>query len=79
MTYSSLCYRQVHDFVQSSAKLFEMIEIIRFKKILLVQFYEAYICQVMIFRLYTVYDKHEMIKIGNQTREKSEVLSLVLE
>ena len=24
----------------------------------------------MIFRHYTVYNKHEMIKIGNQTREK---------
>ena len=28
-----------------------------------------YICQVRIFRLYTVY-KHEMIKIGNKIREK---------
>ena len=32
----------------------------------------------MIFRLYALYDKHEMINTGNQTREKSQVLSLVL-
>ena len=29
--------------------------------------------------LYTVYNKHKMIKISNQTREKSQVLSKVLE
>ena len=40
-------------------------------------FYE--ISQVMIFRLYIVYNKHEMIKIGNKTSEKSQVLSQVLE
>ena len=34
------------------------------------QFYKINICQIMIFRLYAVYNKHEMIKIGNQTREK---------
>ena len=28
----------------------------------------------MIFRLYAVYDKKEMIKIGKQTRENSQVL-----
>ena len=39
------------------------------------QFYEITICQVMIYRLYTVYNKHDMIKISNQTREKSQVLS----
>ena len=33
----------------------------------------------MIFRLYTANNKHESIKIGNQTREKSQVLSQVLE
>ena len=32
----------------------------------------------MIFRFYTVYNKHEMIKIGNQTGEESQVLSQVL-
>ena len=32
----------------------------------------------MIFRLYTVYNKHEIIKIGNQTIEKYQVLSQVL-
>ena len=33
----------------------------------------------MIFRLYAVYNKHETLKIGNQTREKYQVLSQVLE
>ena len=32
------------------------------------QFYQINFCQVVIFRLYTVYNKHEMIKIGSQTR-----------
>ena len=43
------------------------------------QFYEINFCQVMIFRLYTDYNKHKMIKIGNQIRDKSKVLSQVLE
>ena len=43
------------------------------------QFQEKNISQVMIFRLYTVYNKHEMMKIGNQIREKSQALSQVLE
>ena len=38
------------------------------------QFYETNICQVMIFSLHTVYKKHEMMEIGNQIREKSQVL-----
>ena len=43
------------------------------------QFYEVNICEIMIFRLYTIYNKNEMIKIGNQSRENSQVLSQVLE
>ena len=38
------------------------------------QFYEINIRQVMIFSHYTVYNKHKMIKIGKQSREKSQVL-----
>ena len=34
------------------------------------QFYDINIFQAMIFRFYTVYIKHEVIKIGNQTQEK---------
>ena len=41
------------------------------------QFYEISVYQVMIFRLYTVCNKHEMIQIGNDTRDKSQVLSQV--
>ena len=29
------------------------------------QFYKINICQIMIFSLYTVYNKYEMIKIGS--------------
>ena len=36
-------------------------------------------CQDMIFRVYSIYNKHEKIKIGNKTREKSQVVSQVLE
>ena len=43
------------------------------------KFDEINVCQVMISGLYTVYKKHEMIEAGNQTREKSQVLSQVLE
>ena len=42
-------------------------------------FYEISICKVVIFSLYTVYNKHDMIKIGNQTRKKWQVLSQVFE
>ena len=42
-------------------------------------FFEINVCQVMIFMLYTVNNKHAMIKIGNQTGEKSKVLSQVFE
>ena len=38
---------------------------------------EINICQAMIFRFYTVYNKHKMIKFSNQTRKKSQVLSQV--
>ena len=43
------------------------------------QFYEVNIYQIMIFKLYTVHNKHEMIKIGYKTKEKSQVLSQALE
>ena len=45
----------------------------------IIQFYEINICQIMIFRNYTVYNKHKMIKIGNQIREKPQVLFQMLE
>ena len=35
------------------------------------QFYEINICEVMIFRLYTINNKHEMIKIGIMKTEKN--------
>ena len=40
---------------------------------------EINISQFMIFRLYTVYNKHQIAKISNQTGEKSKVLSQVFE
>ena len=62
-----------------SSKIIRALEIIRVKKLITNAFYEIHICQVMIFRLCTVYNKHQLIKIDNQTREKSQVLSQVLE
>ena len=43
------------------------------------QLYAVNICQVMTCRLYTVNKEHEMIKNGDQTREKLQELSQVLE
>ena len=43
------------------------------------KFYEINICQVMMFRLYTDYNKHEMIKVDIETREKLQVLSPAIE
>ena len=43
------------------------------------QFCDINICQVSIFWIYTVYNKHEMTKIGNETKEKFQVLLQVLE
>ena len=45
------------------------------KNLYLMQFYEINISQVMIFRLYNVYNKRKIVKIGNLTRKKSQVLS----
>ena len=46
----------------------------------LMQFYEnKNISQIMIIRLHVLYNKHKMIKIGNQTGEKWQILSQVLE
>ena len=42
-------------------------------------FYEINVCKLEIFRLYDVHKKHVKIKFGNETREKSQVLSQVLE
>ena len=43
------------------------------------QFYEINICEVVIFRLYTVYNKLKMIKTDSQIRKKSQALSQALE
>ena len=45
----------------------------------LMQFYEINIYEVMIARLYAVYNKHEMIKVDKQTRGKSQASSQMLE
>ena len=61
------------------SKIIRALEIIRVKKLVPKQILRANICQVMIVRLYAVYNKHEIIKIGIYIREKSQVLSQVLE
>ena len=67
-----------HDLTNTvGKKSIRALEIISVKNSYLIQFYEINIFQVMIFIFYTVYDKHELIKIGNQTREKSQVQSQV--
>ena len=42
------------------------------------QFYKINICQVMIFRLRIVYNMYEMIKIGSQFIETSQVFANIL-
>ena len=37
------------------------------------QFYEINICQIVIFKVYSAYNKHEIMNIGNKTREKPEI------
>ena len=61
------------------SKIILAFEINLVKNSYLMQFYEINICHVMIFRIYIVYKEHEMIKIGNETTEKLQVLSQVLE
>ena len=60
--------------VQSAAKLFQHLRYFVSKNWYLMQFYEKNIGQFMVVGLYTVYNKHEVIQIGNQTTEKSQVL-----
>ena len=47
--------------------------IIRVKNSYLMQFHAVNICQIMVLGFSPVYNKHEMIKIGNQTREISQM------
>ena len=62
------------------SKITQALEIIHVKNAYIMQFNEINICQVMILRLDTVYNKQEMmIIIGNQIREKWQILSQVLE
>ena len=60
--------------VISNARIILLPTVSRIKKLIPNAFYEINISEIMIFRLYTVYKKQEMIKIGNPTREKSQVL-----
>ena len=43
------------------------------------RFYEINICQIINVKLYTFHNKHDDSKIGDETREKSQQLSQVLE
>ena len=61
------------------SKIIRELELSRVKISYLMHFYEINICQVMTFRLYIVYKKHAMKKTCSQIREKSQVLSQVLE
>ena len=46
-------------------KIIRALEKIHVQNSYLMLFYEMRIRHIMIFRLYTVYNKHDMIKIGN--------------
>ena len=63
------------NFCTVDSKIIQALEIVHVQKLIpnavLLNKYR----QVVIFSVYTLYNKHEMIKIGNQTREKSQVLS----
>ena len=61
------------------SKIIRALEIILVKKLIPNAIHKINICQAMTFRLHNVYNKQEMVKIGNQTREKSQELSQVLE
>ena len=58
------------------SKMLRELQIIRVKKR---KPNEENICLVINFRFYIVYNKHGVIKIGNQTRVKAQVLSKVFE
>ena len=62
-----------------ASKILQVLEIICAKKLISNAILRNNICQVMVFRLYTVYNKHQMIKIDNKKTEKSQVLSQGLE
>ena len=61
------------------SKNFQALEIIRVKKFIPNAVYEINVHQVMIFKFDAAYKKHQMIEIGNESREKIQVLSQVLE
>ena len=63
-------FRKVYRFTVGS-KIIRAIEIICVKKFIPNVVMEINICQVMIFRLSAVYNKHEVIKIGNQPEKTS--------
>ena len=52
------------------SKTVRALEVILVEKLILNQFYEINICQVMIFEFYIVYNKYEMIKIGKSNQRK---------
>ena len=69
----------IYVYVKTAAKLFEHLRYFVSKNSYEMQFYEINNYQIMIFNLYINYKKHEMMKTDNQTSEKSQVLSQVLE
>ena len=60
------------------SKIIRALEIIRVKKSYLMQFFGINICQVMIIRFCTVYNKHDyQIREKSQVHQLLQVLSLV--
>ena len=59
-------------FVTVGSKIIRALQIIRIKKLIPNAILGNNFCQVMIFRLCTVYNKRKMIKIGNKNQRKIE-------
>ena len=68
------CEGNIQLLKQSAAKLSDDLRYFLTKNSYLMQLYEINVCQAMNFRLYTIYNKHEMIKIYNQIIEKLQVV-----
>ena len=65
--------------VTVGSKIIRVLEISRVKKLIPNAVLSKQYLLSHFFRIYTVYNKHDMIKIGNQTIKKSQVISQLLE
>ena len=69
----------MYKLISADSKVIRAVEIVSVKKLIPNAIFGNKYLSVMIFRLYIVFNKHEMIKIGDHKREKSQVLLQVRE